>query len=122
MAKKLFIGVDLGGTSMRAGAVANDGTLGALEKRKTHPELGMEGVFERLLKTIKGAAKTAGVSMKEIGGIGVGVPGPVDTKKGVVRVAVNLGEDWANIPLAARLKEALGVPAYIDNDVRVGAI
>ena len=37
MAKNLFIGVDLGGTSMRAGVVAKDGSLGPLEKRKTHP-------------------------------------------------------------------------------------
>lgn len=121
MAKKLFIGVDLGGTSMRAAAVANDGTFRELEKRKTHPELGVQGVFDRLVKTIQGAAKTAGVSMKEIGGIGVGVPGPVDTKRGVVRLAVNLSPDWVNMPLASELKKALGVPAYIDNDVRVGA-
>ena len=121
MAKKLFIGVDLGGTSMRAAAVASDGTFKALEKRKTHPELGVQGVLDRLLKTIKGAAETAGVSMKDIGGIGVGVPGPVDTKRGVVRLAVNLSPDWVNMPLAAEIKKALGVPAYIDNDVRVGA-
>ncbi|HLJ57314.1 MAG TPA: ROK family protein [Chthonomonadaceae bacterium] len=121
MAKKLFIGVDLGGTSMRAAAVADDGSFAALEKRKTHPELGVHGVFDRLVRTVQGAAKTAGVSMKQIGGIGVGVPGPVDTKRGVVRMAVNLSTDWANMPLAAELKKALGVPAYIDNDVRVGA-
>jgi glucokinase len=122
MANKLFIGVDLGGTSMRAAAVSKDGSFGTLEKRKTHPELGVTGIFERLVKTVQGAAKTAGVSMREIGGIGVGVPGPVDTEHGVVRLAVNLGPDWANMPLANRLEKALGVPAYIDNDVRVGAI
>lgn len=123
MAKKnLYIGVDLGGTSMRAGVVTKDGSMPVLEKRKTHPELGVDGVYERLIKTIVGAAKAADVSMDEISGIGVGVPGPVDTDKGVVRVAVNLGVDWKNIPLADRLKKSLGIPAYIDNDVRVGAI
>ncbi|MBI3242975.1 MAG: ROK family protein [Chloroflexi bacterium] len=122
MAKKLFIGVDLGGTSMRAGVVAKDGTVLGMAKRKTHPELGGEGVFDRLVKTIKDAAKEADVKMKDIGGIGVGVPGPVDTERGVVRLAVNLGKDWTNMPLADKLEEALGVPAYIDNDVRVGAI
>jgi glucokinase len=122
MARKLFIGVDLGGTSMRAAAVSKEGEFAALEKRKTHPELGVKGIFERLVRTIEGAAKTAGVPMKEIGGIGIGVPGPVDTRKGVVRLAVNLGPDWANMPLASELKQALGVPAYVDNDVRVGAI
>ena len=122
MAKKLFIGVDLGGTSMRAGVVAKDGTLLGMAKRKTHPELGSDGVFERLVKTIKDATKEAEVKMKAVGGIGVGVPGPVDTERGVVRLAVNLGKDWTNMPLADKLGEALGVPAYIDNDVRVGAI
>jgi len=122
MAKRLFIGVDLGGTSMRAAAVANDGSFCELSKRKTHPELGVQGVFDRLVKTVRDAAKAARVSMKEIGGIGIGVPGPVDTKSGVVRVAVNLGPDWAEMPLAERIKKELGVPAYIDNDVRVGAI
>ncbi len=122
MAKKLYIGVDLGGTSMRAGVVAKDGALLGMAKRKTHPELGSEGVFERLVKTIKDATKEAGVKMKAIGGIGVGVPGPVDTDQGIVRLAVNLGKDWTNMPLADKLGEALGVPAYIDNDVRLGAI
>lgn len=122
MAKKLYIGVDLGGTSMRATVVDRDGTFGTLEKRKTRPELGRKGVFERLVKTIEGAAEQADVSMKDISGIGVGVPGPVDTQRGVIRVAVNLGEEWVNVPLADQLKAALGVPAYIDNDVRVGAI
>jgi glucokinase len=122
MAKKLYIGVDLGGTSMRAGVVAKDGTVLGLAKRKTQPELGGEGVLERLVKTIKDVTKEADVKMKAIGGIGVGVPGPVDTKKGVVRLAVNLGKDWTNMPLADKLGEALGIPAYIDNDVRVGAI
>ncbi|MGH2524595.1 MAG: ROK family protein, partial [Anaerolineales bacterium] len=120
--KKLFIGVDLGGTSMRAGLVANDGALLALEKRKTKPELGAAGVIERLAETIERAVEAAEVTQKDVGGIGVGVPGPVDTENGVVRVTVNLGRDWSNLPLADRLKERLGLATYVDNDVRVGAL
>jgi glucokinase len=120
--KKLFVGVDLGGTSMRAGVVTKDGALLALEKRKTHPELGAAKVFERLAETIERAIESAYADPKDIGGIGVGVPGPIDTKRGVVRVAVNLGRDWNNMPLASKLKDRLGYKAYIDNDVRVGAI
>jgi len=121
MSKKLYIGVDLGGTSMRAGVIAKDGTLLALEKRKTHPELGAAGVLERLIKTINDAAKSAGVKMKDIDGIGIGVPGPIDSQKGVVRLAVNLGKDWNNYPLANKVVAELGVATYVDNDVRVGA-
>jgi glucokinase len=122
MGKKLYIGVDLGGTSMRAGAIDNKGRLLSLEKRKTHPELGAAGVLERLVKTISNAAKAAGVKMKDIGGIGIGVPGPIDSSKGVVRLAVNLGKDWTNYPLAKKLQTELDVPVYLDNDVRVGAM
>src|SRR3972149_1688539 len=121
MAKKYFVGVDLGGASMRAGVGAKDGSLLARKKRKTHPEQGAAKVVERLAEAIEGAVDDAGLKPKDIGGIGVGVPGPVDTERGVVRVAVNLGQGWNNMPLADKLQERLGLKAYIDNDVRVGA-
>lgn len=122
MAKKLYLGIDLGGTSIRAGVVDAKGALLALEKRKTHPELGVNGVFERLTGAIERVLKDAGLKGKRLGGIGVGVPGPVDTQRGVVRVAVNLGKGWNNMPLADRLEAHFDLPAYVDNDVRVGAL
>ncbi len=117
-----FLGVDLGGTSLRAGVVAGDGALLALEKRKTKPELGAKAVVERMVETVERALTTAGLTAKDVGGVGVGVPGPVDSEHRVVRLAVNLGRDWSNLHLAELLEAALGVPAVIDNDVRVGAL
>jgi glucokinase len=122
MTKKLFVGVDLGGTSIRAGLVNVQGELLALEKRKTQPELGVEGVFERLVVAIERVLKKAGLKAKSLGGIGVGVPGPVDPEGGIVRVAVNLGKGWKDIPLAEKLTAHFGVPAFVNNDVRVGAL
>lgn len=124
MAKKSkpFIGVDLGGTSMRAAVVAHDGTVLAFAKRKTHPELGAPAVVGRLAECIEKAIHAADLHTRDIGGIGVGVPGPVDSERGVVRLAVNLGRDWNNLPLAEELQKRLKLPAYIDNDVRVGAL
>jgi glucokinase len=120
--RKPFIGVDLGGTSMRAALVEHDGTVLAFAKRKTHPELGAAGVVARLAETIEKAIQLGHLHRKDVGGIGVGVPGPVDSKRGVVRVAVNLGKDWTNLPLADELQKRVGLPVYIDNDVRVGAL
>jgi len=117
-----YIGVDLGGTSLRAGVVAADGTLLALEKRKTRAELGASGVLERLTEAIHRALKQADLRPREVGGIGVGIPGPIDTERGVVLLAVNLGPDWTNLPLGDELKARLGLPVMLDNDVRVGAL
>src|SRR5205823_14209999 len=51
---------------------------------------------------------------KEIAGVGIGSPGPLDTKTGVVLLTPNLG--WTNFPLRDRLTQALGLPAALDND------
>ncbi|MEP7358256.1 MAG: ROK family protein, partial [Anaerolineales bacterium] len=120
--RKPFVGVDLGGTSMRAGVVAPDGTVLGFAKRKTKPELGAPAVMGRLAELIETAIAGAKLKPRDIGGVGVGVPGPVDIARGVVRVAVNLGSGWTNLPLADELKARVGLPGYIDNDVRVGAM
>lgn len=122
MIPKYFVGVDLGGTSMRAGVVDKHGKVLGMEKRKTKPELGAKKVVERLAETIERALASSGVNPNTVGGIGIGVPGPVDIAKGVVRGAANLGEDWTNLPLAARLEKRLHFPVFVDNDVRVGAM
>jgi glucokinase len=125
MAKKKripYVGVDLGGTSLRAGVVAADGELLALEKRKTRPELGARGVIERMAETIERALKQADLRVRDVGGIGIGIPGPIDADRGVVRLAVNLGPDWTNLPLGDTLHTRLGLPVRLDNDVRVGAL
>jgi glucokinase len=117
-----YIGVDLGGTSLRAGVVARDGQVLAMEKRKTKPELGAALVVERLAEAITRALRAAGLRVRDVGGIGIGIPGPIDAQRGVVRLAVNLGAEWTNLPLAGEVEARLGLPVVLDNDVRVGAL
>ncbi|MEZ0109523.1 putative NBD/HSP70 family sugar kinase [Catenulispora sp. EB89] len=50
-----------------------------------------------------------------LAGVGVAVPGIVDPETGTLRMSVRLG--WNGLPLAARLREALGVPVFVDNDI-----
>jgi glucokinase len=126
--KNYFVGVDLGGTSMRAGVVDKKGTVVAVEKRKTvprgaHPIRGNAmTTVERLAETIERAVKDADLKLSDIGGVGIAIPGVVDIEKGIVRLAPNLGNSWKNFPFVKKLQAELGRKVYLFNDVRAGAI
>jgi glucokinase len=128
MAKaKAFIGVDLGGTSLLAAVVSPSGEILGEAKRKTRPELGASGVMERLVGVVGKAIKRSGVKRKAIGGVGVGVPGPVCPRDGLVVRCPNLGPTWNNLAFAKRLAKQfavceLSLAVTIDNDVNVGAV
>jgi len=110
---RYVVGIDIGGTNIVAGTVAEDGSevLG-LVSEPTLPEQGAEGVLSRIMKLAR--ASMAAARGKEIAGLGIGSPGPLDTTTGVVLLTPNLG--WVNFPLRDRVAGALGMPATLDND------
>ena len=110
---RYVVGIDIGGTNIVAGTVAEDGSeLLGLVPEPTFSEQGADAVLARIVKLTK--ASMAAARGKEIAGIGIGSPGPLDTKTGVVLLTPNLG--WTNFPLRDRLTQALGLPATLDND------
>ena len=124
MAKKAAgyrMGIDLGGTKILAAVVNGDGAILGMAKKKTKGELGPDVVIKRMVDTAAEAAAAAKISLKAIAGVGVGAPAPVDFETGVVYSAPNL-PGWDEIPLAARLQAALGVPVWVDNDVNLGTL
>jgi glucokinase len=110
---RYVVGIDIGGTNIVVGTVAEDGSevLG-LVAEPTLAEQGANAVLNRIVKLSR--ASMAGAAGKEIVGLGIGSPGPLDTKRGVVLLTPNLG--WTNYPVRDRLAEALGLPATLDND------
>jgi glucokinase len=110
---RYVVGVDIGGTNLVVGTVAEDGSeLLGLVSQPTLADQGAEAVLDRLVKLVR--ASLAAARGKEIAGLGIGSPGPLDTKTGVVLLTPNLG--WTNFPLRDRLSTALGLPATLDND------
>jgi glucokinase len=110
---RYVVGIDIGGTNLVTGTVAEDGSeLLGLVSEPTLADQGAEAVLGRLVKLIR--ASLAAARTKEIAGLGIGSPGPLDTKTGVVLLTPNLG--WTNFPLRDRLSAALGLPATLDND------
>jgi glucokinase len=112
-------GIDLGGTKIQA--VVMDGGTEVLgqARRPTPTEGGPDAVVAALAETLREAAAAAGTETEALKGVGVGSPGAVDAKKGVVAEARNL-PDWDTpYPMAASLTELVGTPTYLDNDVTV---
>jgi glucokinase len=122
MAKKLLVGVDLGGTSLLAVATTRKGEILGTRKCKTRAEEGASAVLKRMVKTIRNAVRDAGGTLKDVRAVGLGAPGPLNPKTGVILHAPNLGPTWNNMPVTAYLSERLGCPVYLDNDVNVGAV
>ena len=114
------VGIDLGGTNMQIGVVSGDHKVIGSAKRKTKAEQGAPAVLDRIAEGVQAACEQAKVPMDRIGGIGIGAPGPVDPRRGVVLEAVNLR--WDDVPLADELSGRLGVPVTIDNDVNVAVM
>jgi len=110
---RYVVGIDIGGTNIVAGTLAEDGSeLLGLVSEPTFPEQGADAVVARIVKLAR--ASVAAARGKEIAGVGIGAPGPLDTARGVVLLTPNLG--WTNFPLRDRVVQALGLPATLDND------
>jgi glucokinase len=110
---RYVVGIDIGGTNIVAGTLAEDGSeLVGLVSEPTIPEQGADAVLARITRLAR--ASMAAARGKDIAGVGIGSPGPLDTKTGVVLLTPNLG--WTNFPLRDRLSQALNLPATLDND------
>ena len=109
------IGVDLGGTRIRAGVVADDGRLVARTETLSNAGRGPAAVLDTLRQTVTELA----APLDRLTAVGVASAGQIHAETGVVVQAPTLG--WTNVPLAGELRGALGVPVIVENDVRAAA-
>jgi glucokinase len=119
--QKTAIGVDLGGTNLRFGLVREDEKIITRRGTGTMAAEGVEIVLERLTSGIQTLARKAQVAGMKIAGIGIGVPGIISAKEGIVRLSPNLA-GWEDIPLRARLMESFSYPVYVENDANAYAL
>jgi len=116
-----WVGIDVGGTTIKGAAVLEDGTIVAKGERET--ERGAALVLDTIAGLAREMAESAGWDFAEVSGIGIGLPAFIDFETGVVEAAVNLGEDWSNLPVVKELQERLeGKPIMIENDANAAAL
>ena len=113
---KTYIGVDLGGTNVRAAIVDEEGKVLVQKKSPSYAQEGKEKVMDTIINLIKSLPDYESCS-----GIGVGVPGPCDEKTGSMVLATNL-PGFEGYSIANKLEETFHMPSFIDNDANVAAL
>lgn len=115
----LRLGIDLGGTNIVAGVVDEDYKIIATNKVKTNLPRPSEEIVDDIAKVSIEAAKAAGVNIKDIAAVGIGTPGSINPKTGIVTYSNNLG--FYDLPLGDMLRERLGVDLFLENDANAAA-
>ncbi len=116
-----YVGVDLGGTRLRVAVADASGRLRRVVRRHTQADRGPDHVIARLVETVREALSREGLARSRVRTLGIGVPGPVDPRAGVVLTAPNLPQ-WKNVPLNAILTERLGIPCFLHHDAHLAAL
>lgn len=121
MANKYYIGIDLGGTFIKGGIVNENGEILLCDKTPTEVEKGDHGVAENIARLALDLLSRLGLTTSDVEGLGIGSPGMIDSAKGNVIYANNLG--WENFMIGEELSSMLGgIPVKIGNDANVAAL
>jgi glucokinase len=117
-ARAAMLGLDIGGTKIAAGVVAEDGSVHALLAEPTEITRGSEDVLARLFALGRRAIAESGGPAIE--GVGIGCGGPLDPARGVLIDPFHL-PGWAGVAVTDLAADALALPAVLDNDAVAAA-
>jgi len=115
MKKNIAIGVDLGGTNIVSAIVNYQGKIVNRLKVPTLAERGKEATIERIIETIHENIIQSTIALDNIIGIGIGAPGPLNVKKGIINFAPNL-PGWEGVPLKKILEDEFNMKVVLEND------
>lgn len=114
------IGIDLGGTNIKAGVVDEEYRIVVQDSIPTGVERPYREVIEDMAGLVLRLLDKAGISGELVKGVGIGSPGTVDAVHGVVVYSNNFG--WENIPLKAELEQRLPYSVVMSNDANCAAL
>jgi glucokinase len=118
--KKLFIGVDVGGTKLLAAIIDSRGAIYQSKKVATPRGKSGNAVARAIAELINALIKENGLSVHSIYGIGLAIPGVVDTESGMVILTPNMS--LSGIAIGPFLEKHCTIPVFIENDVNLGTL
>lgn len=116
---KYYIGIDLGGTNIKAGVVNENYEIIAKVTTKTNCPRPAKEIADDMAKVSIEAAKNAGISIDDVEWIGIGTPGIADNINGTIPYSNNLG--FENVPIRKYIQEHINKPVYVANDANAAA-
>ncbi len=122
MSRGYFVGVDMGGTNLRCGAVSRSGEILLLRRARADAMAAADAVVANIVANVEAVvheARRRGLGAPR--GIGVAVPGPLDLVNGTVTATPHVSA-WRSFPLRARLERALRCLVAIENDANAWAL
>ncbi len=117
---KKYIGIDIGGTSIKCAFIEKDGRIAGKFGFPIIKNEKQEDTINRLGDLVNDEIKKAGLSNSDFVGIGIGCPGSINSETGICCFSNNLG--WNDLPVAKILKDRTGLDTKISNDANVAML
>ena len=118
MVKRFIIAIDLGGTNLKCALLDNALKIKTKSIFSTKSFDNKQKLIAGLVDSVNSFILKLGLSRDSILGIGIGLPGPVDTLKGIVHFLPNI-PGWKEVGLKKILEQETGLPVFIDNDAKL---
>jgi glucokinase len=118
---RYLIGVDIGGTNIKLALCDKRARLRGKRTFSTASFRGKSSLIDGIVSRIEGLISSQGLKKRDVIGVGIGAPGAVDIRTGMVHYLTNI-PDWREVPLGNILRKRLGIPVFVDNDVNVMAL
>src|SRR6266545_926842 len=115
---EVIIGVDLGGTRVRAARLSQHLEILTRQETLTDDDRGLDATLQTIKDMIRAVLPNDGTT---VAGIGISAPGPLNPTTGVVVAPPNL-KGWHNVPLGDILRQEFNLPVYVGNDANVAGL
>ena len=115
-----YVGIDLGGTSIKAGLVDEGGRILQKATCPTKVERGAKPVVDDMARLSLKVIEMSGVSLDKVKAVGIGLPGILDPRTGHVPFCTNLF--WHDVPVIEWMRETIDKPIFIENDATVAGL
>jgi len=116
-----YVGIDLGGTFIKAGLVDENGKIILKSSIPTGKERPYQEIVRDMAMLVKQIIKDAQIDKKDVKSIGIGSPGTPDNKAGILVYANNL-TNFENVPLRTEIQKYVDIPVILDNDANCAAL